>query len=124
MSFGETSGGILSCVQEGPLATAPQTRAGCRSVLRSISAIAAIMGRNPGQMRQRAHSGQVVRGHGQREQFVDLVEPAQHHVADRADHRAPAKTLLDGLSPALTDRAPLASRRCPLCIPEERFLRE
>lgn len=37
------------------------------------------------QFRQRAQSGQIVGGHGQREDLVDSIEPAHHDLADRAE---------------------------------------
>src|SRR5437868_3064035 len=52
---------------------------------------------------ERSQAREVVRGHGQREQLVDFVQPPDHHLADRPDHLAPTEALLDALALALTD---------------------
>ena len=47
---------------------------------------------------QGAHAGQVVSGHGQHKQLIDLLQSAHHHLANRPDRLRPAKSLFDQLA--------------------------
>src|SRR5438477_485571 len=69
---------------------AHQSRCTCRRLLRSRE-----------RSHKRSQPGEVVGGHRQREYMVNLVQPSDHHLADRPDNLAPAEALLDALSLAL-----------------------
>src|SRR6187431_1278029 len=62
-----------------------------RRSLRSLGALQA-------QLRQGAQPREVVGSHGQRQKLVDLIQSLHHHLADRADHLAPAEALLNALA--------------------------
>lgn len=57
---------------------------------------------------------EIVGGHRQGQKLVDLIQSLHHHLADRADERAPAEALSDVPSPVLA--CTLTTRPCRLSV--------